>query len=85
MDGDGDGVANEVFVGDITALAIYQAGQPRPTTRQELATMGVIPALTAAENSAIAAGSTAFDPMGCATCHMRRLLINNPDLPGAER
>ncbi len=78
VDGDGDGVPNEVFVGDITALAIYQGGQPRPTTRQELAAIGAIPPLTAAENSAIAAGSTAFDAMGCATCHTRRLLINNP-------
>jgi hypothetical protein len=77
VDGDGDGVANEVFVGDVTALTLYQAAQPRPTTRQELASLGVIPALSSAENSAIAAGSTAFDQMGCNTCHVRQLVAND--------
>jgi hypothetical protein len=77
VDGDGDGVANEVFVGDVTGLALYQAAQPRPTTRQELASLGVIPALTSAENSAIAAGSTAFDQMGCNSCHVRQLIVND--------
>jgi hypothetical protein len=78
VDGDGDGVANELFVGDITALTIYQAGQPRPTTLQELAAVGEIPALTAAEVSAITDGSAIFDRMGCGGCHARRLTINNP-------
>jgi CxxC motif-containing protein (DUF1111 family) len=77
VDGDGDGVANEVFVGDVTALTVYQAAQPRPTTRQELASLGVIPALSAAEQSAIAAGSTAFDSMGCNSCHVRQLTVND--------
>jgi hypothetical protein len=77
VDGDGDGVANEVFVGDMTALTLYQAAQPRPTTRQELASLGVIPALSSAEQSAIAAGSTAFDSMGCSTCHIRQLTVND--------
>jgi hypothetical protein len=77
VDGDGDGVVNELFVGDITALTVYQAAQPRPTTRQELASLGLIPALTSAENSAIAAGSTLFDQVGCNVCHVRSLLVNN--------
>lgn len=77
VDGDGDGVRNELFVGDITSLTLYQAGQARPTTRQELAALGLIPALTAAENAAIADGSAVFDRTGCGNCHVRRLLINN--------
>src|SRR6185369_12403572 len=32
VDGDGDGVSNEVFVGDVTSLTLYQAAQARPTT-----------------------------------------------------
>ena len=77
VDGDGDGVRNELFVGDITALSLYQAGQPRPTTRQELASRGLIPALTAQENSDIAAGSTVFDAVGCQSCHVRQLIAND--------
>jgi hypothetical protein len=77
VDGDGDGVANEVFVGDITALTLYQAAQPRPTTRQELASLGVIPALSAQENSDIADGSAVFDREGCGSCHVRQLTVND--------
>ena len=78
VDGDGDGVANELFVGDITALTIYQAGQPRPTTLQELAALGEIPALTSDQVVAINDGSAIFDRIGCGGCHARRLVINNP-------
>jgi hypothetical protein len=78
VDGDGDGVVNELFVGDITALSVYQAGQPRPTTLQELAAIGQIPALPAAQVSAISDGSAVFDRLGCAGCHTRRLILNNP-------
>jgi hypothetical protein len=77
VDGDGDGVVNELFVGDITALTIYQAAQPRPTTRTELASLGLIPPLTSAETSAINAGSALFDQVGCNVCHVRQLLVNN--------
>ncbi len=78
VDGDGDGVANELFVGDITALTVYQAGQPRPTTLPELAAVGEIPALSSADLAAINDGSAVFDRLGCSGCHARRLLINNP-------
>jgi hypothetical protein len=77
VDGDGDGVPNELFVGDITALTVYQADQPRPTTRQELAGVGLIPALSATENSDIADGSLVFDRTGCGNCHVRRLTVND--------
>jgi CxxC motif-containing protein (DUF1111 family) len=77
VDGDGDGVANEAFVGDVTAMTLYQAAQPRPTTRQELASLGVIPALSAAETAAIADGSNVFDREGCGSCHVRQLTVND--------
>jgi hypothetical protein len=75
-DGDFDGVINELRVGDQTALAVYISAQPRPTTRQELARLGIIPALTRAENDAIGRGTTRFSAIGCATCHMPSLTIN---------
>lgn len=77
VDGDGDGVVNEFFTGDMTALTLYQANQPRPTTRQELASLNLIPALSAQENSDIAAGSTVFNNLGCASCHTRSLTAND--------
>jgi cytochrome c551/c552 len=77
VDGDGDGVANEVFVGDVTAMTLYQAAQPRPTTQQELASLGVIPALTSAQNAAINDGSAVFDREGCGSCHVRQLTVND--------
>jgi hypothetical protein len=77
VDGDGDGVKNELFVGDMTTLAVYQAAQPRPTTRIELANLKIIPALSAAEKAAIAAGSKRFDEIGCGSCHIRQLVANN--------
>jgi hypothetical protein len=77
VDGDGDGVRNELFVGDITALTIYQAAQARPSTNQELASLGLIPPLTSAQNSDIAAGSTVFDAVGCNSCHVRTLTAND--------
>ena len=83
-DGDFDGVINELRVGDQTALAIYISAQPRPTTRQELARLGLIPALTRAENDAISRGSTRFAAIGCATCHIPSLTINRADLQRAQ-
>lgn len=78
VDGDGDGVVDELSVGDITAMTIYVAAQPRPTTRVELASLGLIPPLPSAELDAIALGSTAFDQVGCSNCHMRQMKLENP-------
>ena len=36
VDGDFDGVVNEMTIADISALTVYQAAQPRPTTQIEL-------------------------------------------------
>jgi hypothetical protein len=77
-DGDFDGVANELRVGDQTALALYISAQPRPTTRQELSRLGLIPRLSRAEQDSIARGERAFGTIGCATCHVPSLTINRP-------
>ena len=78
VDGDGDGVANEVTVGDVTALTVYLASQPRPTTRMELASIGLIEPLPAAETTAINRGAKVFSAVGCASCHVPRMTLNDP-------
>ena len=78
VDGDGDGVTNELSIGDITALTVYNAAQPRPTTKVELASLGLIPALSAQELGAIESGRKAFQAARCAACHVPRLTITNP-------
>ncbi|MFS8068045.1 MAG: hypothetical protein ACMG6S_16950, partial [Byssovorax sp.] len=78
LDGDGDGVVNELSVGDITALTIYLAAQPRPTSKTELSGLGLIPALTTAQADQIALGGTTFNQIGCSGCHVRQLTLNDP-------
>ncbi len=78
VDGDFDGVVDELTVGDLTALVLYTAAQPRPTTRRELASLGVIEPLTAEEQRAIAAGRKSFEKAGCASCHRPELKIEDP-------
>ncbi|EPJ53982.1 MAG: hypothetical protein OFPI_08500 [Osedax symbiont Rs2] len=78
VDGDGDGVVNEFSVGDITAMVIYQAAQPRPTTVQELASLGLAEPLTARQQQQISSGETLFATSGCSSCHTPQLLIDNP-------
>jgi hypothetical protein len=78
VDGDGDGVVNELIIGDITGLTIYQAAQPRPVTRTELAELGLIPPLTDAERGAIDRGRDVFRNVGCAVCHVPSLTLDSP-------
>jgi cytochrome c peroxidase len=78
VDSDGDGVVNELSVGDITALTVYNAAQPRPTTRVELAAHGLSPPLSSEELAAIESGRKVFQAARCATCHVPRLTIANP-------
>ena len=77
-DGDFDGVTNEMTIGDQTALAIYIAAQPRPTTRIELANLGLIQALPSFEQQAIQRGKRIFSRIGCASCHTPALKIKDP-------
>jgi hypothetical protein len=78
VDYDGDGIANEATVGDMTALAVYLAAQPRPTTLQELASLGLIPPLSPEQNAAINRGRQVFSQLRCDFCHTPQLLISDP-------
>lgn len=77
IDGDGDGVVDEVTVGDLTAVTVYTADQPRPVTKMELADMGVIPPLSKGEIESIHRGRKLFDEVGCASCHTPRLKLKS--------
>jgi hypothetical protein len=79
VDGDSDGVSNELTIGDQTALAIYLAAQPRPTTLLELNSLGLLdPALTPTQVARIGRGREVFGQVGCTTCHVPQLTISNP-------
>ncbi|HZN42070.1 MAG TPA: di-heme oxidoredictase family protein [Planctomycetota bacterium] len=78
FDGDHDHVVDELTVGDMTALAVYIAAQPRPVTKRELASLGLIPALTPAEIASIQSGEAAFANIGCAECHRPTLVLADP-------
>lgn len=78
VDGDYDGIVNEMTIGDQTALAIYLAAQPRPTTLVELATWGLIEPLPADQLQAITDGEATFAAIGCGSCHVPELLIDVP-------
>ena len=81
IDGDFDGVVDELTIGDQTALAIYLAAQPRPTTRLELDSLGLLdPPLTPDEKSRIQRGGVrlASSELGCAGCHRQTLTLDDP-------
>jgi hypothetical protein len=78
VDGDGDGVVNEVSVGDITALTVYLAAQPRPTTILELAAHGLVEPVPAEQVAKINTGADVFRGIGCASCHVPRLKLDDP-------
>jgi cytochrome c peroxidase len=67
-----------MIIGDITALTVYNAAQPRPTTKTDLASLGLIPALSAAESSAITRGAAVFTQVQCANCHKPSLTLEIP-------
>ena len=81
LDSDGDGVVNEATVGDMTALTVYIAAQPRPTTLTELNSAGLLETpLTAAQIAAILRGLAVFNSPAsrCASCHVPQLVANDP-------
>jgi hypothetical protein len=78
VDGDFDGVRNELTVGDMTALAVYMAAQPRPTSLVELSVLGLIDPLTPQQVGTIARGALVFGQVGCASCHIPVQVINKP-------
>jgi hypothetical protein len=93
VDGDGDGVVDEITIADMTAMAVYLAAQPRPVTevelnrlRLELASIGAsdqiaelgLPVLSRGDLDAIAKGESLFGQIGCAGCHRPALVVDNP-------
>jgi cytochrome c peroxidase len=78
VDGDHDGVIDELSVGDVSALEIYVAAQPRPVTKVELAEHGLIEPLEAEEIEAIERGEKVFAKVGCDQCHRPILTIQDP-------
>lgn len=78
VDGDNDGVVNEATIGDMTAMSIYLAAQPRPTTNVELGEYGLGPVVSAEDIAQINAGEAVFAQVGCASCHTPELIINDP-------
>jgi hypothetical protein len=78
VDGDSDGIMNEMTIGDQTAFAVYVGSQPRPTSKVELSFLGLIPPLTGDELLAIARGAKTFLDVGCASCHVPELKIDKP-------
>ena len=77
VDGDFDGVVDELTIGDQTALAVYLAGQPRPVTITELAALGLAPPQSPTEQVAIANGATQFHNAACDSCHKPSLPLND--------
>ena len=95
VDGDFDGVVNELFIGDMTGLAVYQTAQARPVSRIELADLGLLDELgfeplSGSERSSINAGSEIFESIGCASCHapvltLESTVFNEPSLNATHR
>jgi hypothetical protein len=69
VDGDGDGIINELTVGDITAETAWQASLPVPI--QKLPTDARLLA-------AVQQGERLFTQVGCTDCHRQSLLLKNP-------
>jgi Di-haem oxidoreductase, putative peroxidase len=78
VDGDFDGVADEFTIGDMTAMTIYLAAQPRPTTLTELASLGLIEPLPQSQRNAIQRGRNVFNQIGCDSCHTPSMTIDDP-------
>lgn len=68
-DPDGDGVMNELTVGDITAVTLFQAA---------LNTPGQLLPANRARRAAAARGEQIFSTVGCALCHRPALVLDNP-------
>ena len=94
VDGDGDGVVDEISVDDVSALNQYIGAQPRPVSSIELSdlrdalvadgqadvadALGLV-SLSMAEKDAIARGEALFEEtLECSSCHISELLIDDP-------
>jgi mono/diheme cytochrome c family protein len=61
-DADGDGVANELLRGELSAMHIFQVSLERPRSEKE---------------GKHGAGAAVFDDIGCASCHVPKMLTNS--------
>jgi hypothetical protein len=68
-DFDGDGVANELTVGDITSLTVFQVAENTPAE--------VMPP-EPERQAAVLRGEKAFDSTGCTSCHVPSLVLKDP-------
>ena len=68
-DPDGDGVMNELTVGDMTAIALFQAQLGTPTR--------IIPDETV-KRQAAADGEALFNRVGCTDCHVPAMKLSSP-------
>ncbi|MEM9803185.1 MAG: di-heme oxidoredictase family protein [Planctomycetota bacterium] len=66
IDEDGDGVADEILVGEISALHVFNTNLERPEVRDW--------------NADAAAGGSLFDAIGCAECHVPELHTRTPSI-----
>ena len=76
-DPDGDGVARELSVGDITAMTVYDAAQETPAELERLAALGLVAPPSPADVARIAAGRAAFSSIGCAGCHVPEMRLED--------
>ena len=70
VDADGDGVADEILEGELSAMHIFQSSLERP--RQLRA---------ARQSDAAKAGADVFDDIGCADCHIPKMYTDSKRLP----
>jgi len=68
LDADGDGFVDELSRADVTAATLFQAGMAVPGR--------VIPRSRRIED-AVLLGETRFDDIGCSSCHVSRLPLDN--------
>ncbi len=76
-DPDGDGVTRELSVGDVTAITIYTAAQETPQSVERLAELGMVAPPDASDLAEIYRGRAVFEEIGCATCHVPEMRLEN--------
>jgi len=68
-DPDGDGVIDEITEGQLTAEAVYMGLRETPVR---------VPAVTATAQTRANSGEALFKQIGCTSCHIQNMVINNP-------
>ena len=69
VDGDLDGITNELTIGDITAVTLFQASLPPPVVDYWIDEY---------RDSYVESGANIFAEIGCTVCHKPFLELNNP-------